>query len=46
MAIKTDERAFEQEIEWRLINLSGYVKGNPGSFDRTLAMDTCEIWRG
>lgn len=40
MAIRTDERTFEQEIEWCLINQNGYKKGNPADYDRTLAMDT------
>ena len=43
MAIKTNERTFEQEIEYWLTSgvdkSERYVKGNPADFDRNLAMD-------
>lgn len=38
--MKTTERVFEQEIEWALIHENGYVKGNPASYNKELAMDT------
>lgn len=43
MAINTNERAFEQEIEWCLINENGYKKGNPADYDRTIAMDAAAV---
>lgn len=43
MAINTNERTFEQEIEWWLtegaVSADRYKKGDPADFDRTLAMD-------
>lgn len=38
--MKATERVFEQEIEWALIHENGYVKGNPASYNKELAMDT------
>ena len=35
------ERRFEQDIEEYLITEGGYKKGNPSSFNRSLALDTC-----
>jgi len=43
MAINTTERAFEQEIEWCLVNENGYQKGSPADYDRTLAMDAAAV---
>ena len=41
MAINTNERTFEQEIEWWLtegaVSADRYKKGDPADFDRTLA---------
>lgn len=33
------EKRFEQDIEEYLINNGGYIKGNPSTFDRSLALD-------
>ena len=35
------EKRFEQDIEEYLITEGGYKKGNPSSFNRSLALDTC-----
>lgn len=35
------EKRFEQDIEEYLITEGGYEKGNPSSFNRSLALDTC-----
>lgn len=40
MAISTNERTFENELEYNLIQNGSYASGNPADFDRTLAMDT------
>ena len=39
MDFEVKEKRFEQDIEDYLITQGGYLKGNPKSFDRKLALD-------
>ena len=45
MSNMTNERAFEELIENSLITDGGYVKGEPGQFNRELAMDTFVLFQ-
>jgi type I restriction enzyme R subunit len=38
------EKAFEEAIESQLLEKSGYIKGDPGDFNRELALDTKTIF--
>ena len=41
----TNEKAFEVAIEQALIDRGGYVKGDPETFDRVLALDSTVMFR-
>lgn len=40
-----NEKAFEEAIEQSLIDRGGYIKGDSGNFDRSLAIDKTELFK-